>query len=74
METFQEESITILKELPDKEPDSNNYSAYYNNYLSCQVPPNANSPPSNEFINRYLTSLLINKNLDLNLNTYMNYK
>ncbi len=59
---------------PDKETDNNNNYNSYNNYLSCQIPPNTNSPPTSEFINRYLTSILVNKKLDLNINTYENYQ
>ena len=71
-EILQTQPISFKNKKNDK--DSNNYYSYYNNYLSCQVPPNNNSPPSNEFINRYLTSMLVNKKLDLNLITYKNYK
>ena len=45
----------------------------YLNYLSCQIPPPSNSPPSTDLINRYITYKLNSKKLNLDYRTYNNY-
>ncbi len=59
-----------------KSPNSNlnNYYNHYNNYLSCQIPPNHNSPPKSDFIYFYLNSRLQNQKLNLNREAYLAYK
>ena len=52
----------------------NNYYSHYNNYLSCQIPPNHNSPPEGDYINLYLNSVLEHKKLHLNVEAYKAYK
>ena len=46
----------------------------YNNYLSCEMPPPSNSPPSSDFINYYLNFKLTNSKLNLNYSTYQDYQ
>ena len=46
----------------------------YYNFLSYQIPPPSNSPPSSDFINTYLNYKLTNHKLNLNYSSYNEYK
>ena len=76
-EVTKSSPVAITKPKVNTKPpcsNLNNYYTHYNNYLSCQIPPNHNSPPESDFIYFYLNSRLQNQKLNLNREAYSAYK